>query len=98
MFGEDIREKRLDKDLEEKLKDALEGGYVVHLMKDINTTPYLKGFEIRLVEKYNPNYGDNKICKCGHSYYRHFDTYEDMEVCGCKYCVCGGFEEKAEER
>ena len=22
---------------------------------------------------YNPKYGDQKICKCGHTYYRHFD-------------------------
>ena len=23
--------------------------------------------------KYDPNYGDARICECGHSYYRHFD-------------------------
>jgi len=45
--------------------------------------------------KYNPNYGDDRICKCGHPYYRHFDTYENMAPVGCKYCSCGKFKEQA---
>ena len=45
------------------------------------------------VWKYNPNYGDDRWCKCGHAYYRHFDTYEGMYACGCKYCPCSTFEE-----
>lgn len=28
------------------------------------------------------------ICKCGHPYHRHFDSYEDMAPVGCKYCQC----------
>lgn len=43
---------------------------------------------------YNPNYGDDRICECGHPYYRHFDSWEDMEPIGCKYCPCGTFVEK----
>ncbi len=31
------------------------------------------------------------LCQCGHPYYRHFDTYEDMRPVGCKYCDCGTF-------
>jgi hypothetical protein len=45
-------------------------------------------------KRYNPKYGDGKICKCGHAYYRHFDTYENMCAIGCKYCQCFEFEEK----
>lgn len=41
--------------------------------------------------KYNPEYGDDKLCKCGHSYYRHFDNYEGMTPVGCKYCSCDEF-------
>jgi hypothetical protein len=41
--------------------------------------------------KYNPNYGDDRVCECGHPYYRHFDTYEDMLAVGCKYCGCWVF-------
>lgn len=37
---------------------------------------------------YNPEYGDDRMCRCGHPYYRHFDTYEDMRPVGCKYCAC----------
>ena len=47
-------------------------------------------------EEYNPNFGDNKLCECGHSYYRHFDPYEDMKQVGCKYCGCDEFKEKKE--
>jgi hypothetical protein len=36
--------------------------------------------------EYDPNYGDNVECKCGHPYYRHFDTYDNMAPIGCKYC------------
>jgi len=55
-------------------------------------TPYL---EITRIEyKYNPKYGDDRICKCGHPYYRHFDSYEDNYPIGCKYCDCCTFEEE----
>lgn len=41
---------------------------------------------------YDEKYGDDKLCKCGHPYYRHFDTYtENMEPIGCKYCSCDNF-------
>lgn len=56
--------------------------------------PYLKEEIRRIVLHYNPDYGDERICKCGHSYYRHFDTYEDMSAVGCKYCECYSFEEE----
>lgn len=42
-------------------------------------------------EIYDSAYGDDKKCLCGHAYYRHFDTYEDMYPCGCKYCQCDRF-------
>lgn len=41
--------------------------------------------------RYNPNFGDHRECQCGHSYYRHFDSYENMEAIGCKYCGCKEF-------
>lgn len=37
---------------------------------------------------YDPKHGDERRCHCGHTYYRHFDSYEDMEAVGCKYCSC----------
>ena len=54
--------------------------------------PYIT--TITFGRKYNPTYGDDRICKCGDPYYRHFDTYDDMYPCGCKYCNCHEFEEK----
>lgn len=47
--------------------------------------------------KYDPNFGDNKLCVCGHQYHRHFDSYENMEPVGCKYCGCLEFKEEAVE-
>lgn len=54
--------------------------------------PYIP--TISIVNNYNPEFGDDKKCKCGHSYYRHFDTYEEMSPVGCKYCGCYDFKEK----
>lgn len=56
--------------------------------------PYIITKKVIEERKYNPKYGDDRVCKCGHPYYRHFDTYEDMYPCGCKYCQCFEFEEK----
>lgn len=56
--------------------------------------PYLEKIVTTTEYSYNPKYGDDRICKCGHSYYRHFDTYEQMSNVGCKYCQCHHFEER----
>jgi hypothetical protein len=59
-------------------------------LKDDNK-PYIEITSIVKELHYNPNYGDDRLCKCGHPYYRHFDTYEKMAVVGCKYCQCNYF-------
>lgn len=60
--------------------------------------PYLiDSINVRVEYKYNPDFGDDKECECGHPYYRHFDTYENMSIAGCKYCFCGEFVEKRDE-
>lgn len=56
--------------------------------------------------RFNPNYGNDRTCKCGHPYHRHFDLYgtePEEEDVGCKYCreegksygdgKCAGFKE-----
>ena len=71
----------------------------VHEAELINSSnsPYLE-YEYKVVQKmYNPSYGDNRKCICGHSYYRHFDSYENMETCGCKYCGCQEFVEDTKD-
>ena len=40
---------------------------------------------------YDKSFGDDKLCVCGHPYYRHFDTYDEMLNVGCKYCECQDF-------
>jgi len=55
------------------------------------------GFEVmEAVLLYDPTYGDDIECLCGHPYYRHFDTYEEMSPVGCKYCH--GFAEGVKHR
>lgn len=57
--------------------------------------PYLE--KIHTEYLYNPNYGDDRTCICGHPYHRHFDSYEDMSNVGCKYCQCFDFEEDTDD-
>lgn len=59
--------------------------------------PYLIEFKVEEERKYNREYGDDKVCRCGHPYYRHFDTYEDMDPVGCKYCGCDEFKPEPSE-
>ncbi len=58
-----------------------------------NNKPYIVTTKKIVEKKYNPEYGDDRVCKCGHPYDRHFDGYDDMFPCGCKYCECFTFEE-----
>lgn len=55
--------------------------------------PYIEHTELVVIRVYNPKYGDDRVCECGHTYYRHFDTYCDMYNWGCKYCGCFDFKE-----
>jgi hypothetical protein len=59
-----------------------------------HTSPYLISIKVERIGVYNPEYGDSRECECGHDYYRHFDSYENMEAIGCKYCRCDNFKEK----
>lgn len=60
-----------------------------------NKAPYLHGIKLEIEMEYNPEFDEDKICECGHSYDRHFDSYEKNEAVGCKYCKCYIFKEKA---
>ncbi len=59
--------------------------------------PYLEEETIVVIRRYNPKFGDERRCMCGHYYYRHFDSYEDMAPVGCKYCDCCRFIERVSE-
>ena len=61
---------------------------------DSDNLPYIYKSITTISRHYNPNYGDDRVCECDHPYYRHFDTYEQMEPIGCKYCGCYEFKEK----
>ena len=56
----------------EKLKDAVK--------------TLLEQVEIMGDKAYDPDFGDARLCTCGHVYYRHFDPFEGYAPVGCKYC------------
>lgn len=58
--------------------------------------PYIVHSVIRtvLTKQWNKGYNQDALCNCGHPYYRHFDTYEEMYPIGCKYCDCHNFTPK----
>lgn len=62
-----------------------------------NEEPYIEEKIVKIIKKYNPRYGDNRICNCGHEYCRHFDPYENNRAVGCKYCNCFEFIEKSQQ-
>jgi hypothetical protein len=74
----------------QKIKD-LEVSKVMFSPGSSTPTVFVVGPE----QQYDPDFGDNRECECGHSYYRHFDSYEDMYPIGCKYCRCRTFKEKS---
>jgi hypothetical protein len=77
----------------EKLKELYKSSTVIP--DTINKDKVVELYKI-LAETPTPIYiaeWENKICKCGHTYYRHFDTYQKMKPVGCKYCQCWEFEE-----
>ena len=76
----------------EVIRDEYGEEYEAELVSSPDS-PYLEYEYKKIVKRYNPNFGDTKKCKCGHIYEVHFDSYENMEPCGCKYCGCFEFEE-----
>jgi hypothetical protein len=62
-------------------------------VRGVDEHAYLTEVVTQTIFKYNPKYGDERVCKCGHTYCRHFDSHEDMEPIGCKYCECMEFVE-----
>lgn len=62
------------------------------MVSDQSNSPYL--WDMVPVRRYNPDYGDHRLCWCDHAYYRHFDSYEHMDPVGCKYRGCNVFSEK----
>lgn len=55
--------------------------------------PYIEKVVSETIREYNPKFGDTRRCRCGHAYSRHFDSHDNMDACGCKYCDCWDFVE-----
>lgn len=60
--------------------------YSQGLLVERTESPYI--LRTRSMEIHNPEFPEGAICNCGHKYYRHFDTHDDMLPVGCKYCLC----------
>lgn len=77
-----------------------DGSYRLYLLSNgkiviSNVTPRIAiaaaPCQILVKKEYDPEFGDNCKCSCGHEYHRHFDSYEGMDPVGCKYCDCADF-------
>jgi len=87
-FADNVDYDFLDKNfIDSIIENNLERSMCVDSCDNVEIT------ELDHTNVYDRKYGDDRKCKCGHSYYRHFDSYEDMEPVGCKYCGCFEFEE-----
>jgi len=95
----EILSKPIDNDEVEPTIENVVKNYIGYIggITHNDDAPYLEKITVEKEYKYNPKYGDDRICECGHSYYRHFDTYEQMENVGCKYCQCYHFKEKSDK-
>ena len=80
-------------DLSKTEMKEIEDYTYISLNSDVSS-PYLEGLIITKEKDYNSNYNENEECECGHSYHRHFDSYEKMASVGCKYCQCYHFTPK----
>lgn len=65
------------------------------MLRDSPDEPYMLVEITFLIRRYNPEFGDERLCQCGHPYHRHFDDFEDEDEqdVGCKYCRCSTFTE-----
>lgn len=63
----------------------------IHEMISFGEKPYIEEYQVMKIKKYNPNYGDDRVCVCGHKYIEHFDETKSI---GCNICNCVDFIEK----
>ena len=69
---------------------------VIEAVAKETDSPYIPKYKVHRTNVYREDYGDDRICECGHPYHRHFDGYEDNAAVGCKYCRCYNFREDEE--
>lgn len=99
MYSSNDLNKNIDVVVDEMDSDKIEHA-ITQCENTLNSKerPYLLTISgVRTFYGYNSNYGDSRECVCGHPYYRHFDTYDKMYPCGCKYCGCGEFVESTDD-
>ncbi len=79
---------RLDKEEAEELQSLLEG------RTEETAVTLFHAIRIQLSRLWDKDRNQEARCICGHPYHRHFDSWDDMEPIGCKYCECYTFEEQ----
>ena len=78
--------------IEERLRIEHPNGKIT-VSETESSGPY-KIYDVVIRKKmmtHNADYPSDNVCLCGHLYNRHFDSYEDWEAVGCKYCGCNHF-------
>lgn len=65
---------------------------IAELNKNANPDKaYITQYYLGTKQVYNPEYGDNRTCVCGHKYIDHFSNERAGSVIGCRECSCSSF-------
>ena len=49
-------------------------------MNKMSNEPYIEKEIVTVIRMYNPEYGDDRICQCGHPYYRHLTRLKSKNM------------------
>ncbi|QMP84310.1 hypothetical protein HUN41_00217 [Streptomyces phage Coruscant] len=66
---------------------------ILRKSKEPGANFFIEKVQAEIDRLWNPEFNQEARCECGHPYHRHFDSYENMEPIGCKYCECYDFKE-----
>jgi uncharacterized protein YacL (UPF0231 family) len=91
-FGDSIHDKILPELIRRREEiEILRREQATTTIEGDETSMYVIETRTIRLKKYNPKFGDDRKCECGHSYYRHFDWGDEDSGCSCKYCGCNDF-------
>jgi hypothetical protein len=66
---------------------------ILRKSKEPGASFFIEKVQAEIDRLWNPDFNQDALCECFHLYHRHFDSYDNMEFVGCKYCGCYDFKE-----
>lgn len=71
--------------------DAIDLLHLIRYSSHRNALKLAAELDEKIAGLWDENHDQTAQCTCGHQYHRHFDSWEDNEPIGCKYCLCDTF-------